>query len=60
MNSTPNEREAQKNKLIGRAEVGGTCDFVDMITADPFLLAYKSKQSDSKHSSRNLSNSNRP
>jgi|LauGreDrversion4_2_1035121.scaffolds.fasta_scaffold267776_2 hypothetical protein len=35
--SNPSERELQKNKLIGRAEVGGTIDFVDMITPDPFL-----------------------
>jgi 3-hydroxyacyl-CoA dehydrogenase len=44
MNSQPSEREQQKNKLIGRPEVGGTLDFADIITGDTFHHAYKSRQ----------------
>ena len=35
---------------MARAEVGGTSDFVDVITPDPFMYAYNKKQFDSKSS----------
>lgn len=44
----PSKRDLEKDKLIARAEVGGTCDFADMVTGDPFLFAYNSRSE--KHS----------
>ena len=47
INSHQSQREKEKNKLMlissNGGEVGGTFDFVDIITPDPFLEAYKSK-----------------
>jgi hypothetical protein len=47
MSSHPSNRENDKNKLMlyssNGGEVGGTYDFVDIITPDPFMCAYMSK-----------------
>lgn len=37
------EREVHKEKMMSRAEIGGTLDFPDIITPDPFQMAYQSK-----------------
>lgn len=47
MSNHPSNRELDKNKLMlynsNGGEVGGTYDFVDIITPDPFMYAYMSK-----------------